>query len=237
MTGSNNSVVVKSTLNRTNWQNGSINPEKKVSCCVPIAFMAIGIITFLGGVFLTLALHQVLPHGLNAISELGVPGKLASYGSLGLGAIFSLVGAVKLYLIKRDREDSPESQLILYAQTSEVPDSPEPQLILSAQTSEVPESLGNTIKLNLKFLKIEKPEAFFDLVQKCRNPSSGFRDTSKTVLKKRTFINEDEEIYEPIKSIVLSCVERGDSEMKLSLPRWIHRISQVGRHSEFFGIT
>jgi hypothetical protein len=70
--------------------------------------IAIGVILCLGGIFLTLAAHQVLPHGVNAISDLGVWGQVAGYGGLGIGFMSALIGAVKCYLNKHTQVDDSE---------------------------------------------------------------------------------------------------------------------------------
>lgn len=78
--------------------NGSM---KKPSQSGPISLLVAGILVALGGVFLTLAAHQVLPQGMNAISQLGVGGQVIGYGVLGLGSIVVLVGMVKLHAAKK----------------------------------------------------------------------------------------------------------------------------------------
>ena len=57
--------------------------------------VALGVIAALGGVFLTLAAHQILPQGINAISSLGVGGQVLGYGVIGLGVLIAMIGAVK----------------------------------------------------------------------------------------------------------------------------------------------
>jgi O-acetyl-ADP-ribose deacetylase len=69
----------------------------------PLA-VAIGAILCLAGLFLTLAAYQVLPHGINAISHLGVWGQVAGYGGLGIGFTITLIGAVKWYLNKQNTQ-------------------------------------------------------------------------------------------------------------------------------------
>jgi len=65
----------------------------------PIA-VAIGVILSLAGIFLILAAHQVLPHGVNALS--GMWGQVFGYGGLGVGLTLTLVSAVKWSLKKRN---------------------------------------------------------------------------------------------------------------------------------------
>ncbi len=84
--------ALQSRVNHNNWT--PINYGPPIAC-------AIGVIVCLGAVFLTLAVHQVLPHGINAISELGVYGEVLAYGGLGIGAIVILIGGVKWYLNKQ----------------------------------------------------------------------------------------------------------------------------------------
>lgn len=64
----------------------------------PLIAVAIGIILGLAGLFLTLAAHQILPHGVNAISDLGIWGRVSGYCGLGIGFITTLIGLVKWYL-------------------------------------------------------------------------------------------------------------------------------------------
>lgn len=65
--------------------------------------VAIGIILALGATFLTLAAHQILPHGVNAISKLGLGGQLLGYTGLGLGVLTTLIGTMKWCLGKNSR--------------------------------------------------------------------------------------------------------------------------------------
>jgi len=64
--------------------------------------IAIGTILCLGGLFLALAAHQILPHGINAISHLGVWGQTAAYSGLGLGCLFILLSAVKWHCNRKN---------------------------------------------------------------------------------------------------------------------------------------
>jgi hypothetical protein len=80
------------------------SPQDKMGATThywPIA-VAVGAILCLAGVFLTLAAHQVLPHGINVISDLGIWGQVAGYGGLGVGFIITLIGGVKWYLKKQN---------------------------------------------------------------------------------------------------------------------------------------
>lgn len=60
-----------------------------------LLLIALGVILAIGGIFLTLAAHQILPQGANAISNLGVGGQILSYGFIGLGALASVSGIIK----------------------------------------------------------------------------------------------------------------------------------------------
>lgn len=60
-----------------------------------ITCIATGMIGVLGGIFLLLAALQVLPHGVNAISELGVGGKVTGGAILGLGLLTAFYGLVR----------------------------------------------------------------------------------------------------------------------------------------------
>jgi len=55
--------------------------------------IAISVIVALSGIFLALAAHQILPHGMNAISQLGPWGHIASYGMMWLGFITLIVNS------------------------------------------------------------------------------------------------------------------------------------------------
>ncbi|MFC2049245.1 hypothetical protein ACFLR2_01045 [Chlamydiota bacterium] len=76
------------------------------SCKWPI-LIALGIIVSLGGVFLVLAAYQVLPTGVNAISDLGIWGKVLGFGTLGLGVLITLVSGVKQCLVHQQSQAIP----------------------------------------------------------------------------------------------------------------------------------
>lgn len=80
---------------------------KKPTHYWPIA-IALGIILCLAGLFLALAAYQIIPNGVNAISDLGVWGQVAGYGLLGAGFVIMLVGAIKWYLNKKNAHDNSE---------------------------------------------------------------------------------------------------------------------------------
>jgi len=67
----------------------SFAKEKSLHLCskhpTAITSMAIGIILSLTGIFIVLAASQVLPHGVNAISQFGIGGKITGYVLLGWG--------------------------------------------------------------------------------------------------------------------------------------------------------
>lgn len=60
-----------------------------------------GVIVALGGIFLTLAAHQILPQGVNAISSLGVGGQVLGYCVIGLGALIAIIAAVKSHHVHK----------------------------------------------------------------------------------------------------------------------------------------
>lgn len=82
--------------------------DKEASNC-PLTAVAIGAILCVAGVFLTLAVHQVLPHGINAMSDLGIWGQIIGYGVLGIGMIVAIAGFVKWHL-QKDNASSKNSK-------------------------------------------------------------------------------------------------------------------------------
>ena len=62
-----------------------------------IACIAVGVIASLAGMFLLLSSLQVLPNGVNAISGLGIGGKVIGGTILGLGALTTVYGLVRYY--------------------------------------------------------------------------------------------------------------------------------------------
>lgn len=66
--------------------------SKAANFC-PVA-IATGALLCVAGIFLILASHQVLPHGVNAISSLGVCNHAIGYSILGAGVILALIGSV-----------------------------------------------------------------------------------------------------------------------------------------------
>lgn len=96
----NNRVITNVRSAERNLGHLNINGGKKRSNWFPI-IGAIGMIVALGGVFLTLAAYQILPHGINAISRLDVWGRVAGYGTIGCGVLVFAIGAVKSLLIRQ----------------------------------------------------------------------------------------------------------------------------------------
>lgn len=64
---------------------------------LPAIILAIGIILMLGGVFLTLAYYQILPHAINSISNLGALGAIIGWGTVLLGAAILIAGMFKKF--------------------------------------------------------------------------------------------------------------------------------------------
>ena len=60
----------------------------------PIPLLVAGALLMLGALFIILAAHQILPHDINVISELGLGGEAIGYGTLSLGLIPILISAV-----------------------------------------------------------------------------------------------------------------------------------------------
>ncbi len=73
--------------------------ENDVQKChyLPV-LLALGAIVAVGGVFLILAAQRVLPHSINAISQLGVGGLGAGSGIVACGVLLMAIGGVKCYL-------------------------------------------------------------------------------------------------------------------------------------------
>lgn len=91
----NNKVAVK--LNNLGGITEKSVPSKNY---FPV-LIVLGILATLGGVFLLLAAHQILPQAANAISNIGIWGEVAGYGTLGVGVLLALVGIVKTGLTAR----------------------------------------------------------------------------------------------------------------------------------------
>src|SRR5262245_7308486 len=58
----------------------------------PIVTLVSGVVLVAGAIFLCLAAYQVLPSGVNCISQLGKWGPFISYSLLGSGVIISIIG-------------------------------------------------------------------------------------------------------------------------------------------------
>jgi hypothetical protein len=93
-------VESKTAKARVNLQSFNVNGGKETKNWFPL-IIALGVIIALGGVFLTLAAHQVLPQGVNAISNLGVGGQALGYCVIGLGVLIAIIGAVKSHHVHK----------------------------------------------------------------------------------------------------------------------------------------
>lgn len=65
-----------------------------MSHCAKVT-VALGIITAVGAFFLLLATYQVLPPGVNAISQLGIWGQVAGFGAVAASLVLIAVGGLK----------------------------------------------------------------------------------------------------------------------------------------------
>jgi len=166
----------------------------------PIAIAA-GAIFCLAGVFLTLAAHQVLPHGINAISDLGIWGQIAGYGGLGIGFIIALIGAVKWYLNKQNTSvdnSEPDVSCTLYnAEVSEM-DSYFPQRLKDNELFAVDDPSRKEIKIYYREWDNEVggmlPAAPEIIEYKNSTPNEAFERWSQnhaTIVQGKTFINLD----------------------------------------------
>lgn len=100
----------RARVNLKGWVGtGNETTRKQIANFGPIT-VAIGVILCLAGIFLTLARHRVLPHGVNAISEMGIWGQVAGYGGLGVGFMITLVGGVQWYFSKRNSPAKSSAQ-------------------------------------------------------------------------------------------------------------------------------
>jgi hypothetical protein len=83
--------------------------------------------------------------------------------------------------------------------------------------SEVPESMVIVTMLSLETLISTNPIAFYELVQKCRNPKHKmFADTEEDI--KGLGLMHSGSVHECIRNIVLSAVEGDDLDMRLTSP-------------------
>jgi hypothetical protein len=87
--GTRSNLFFNSRLDEVISELSRIN---KCSCLIPIA---IGIVVSLGGIFLLLAYYQILPHGINAMSGMGVWGQVVGYGVVGSGLVITALAVVK----------------------------------------------------------------------------------------------------------------------------------------------
>lgn len=90
----------KTSQAKVSLQKFNVQEEKVETNWFPL-MIALGAIAALGGIFLTLAAHQILPYGVNSISNLGVGGQILGYCTIGAGTIVAIIGAVKHYLIHK----------------------------------------------------------------------------------------------------------------------------------------
>lgn len=111
--------VIEGKVDRAKANLSKLHSNKEKANCEPLA-VVIGIIICLAGLFLTLAAHQVLPHGVNAISDLGAWGQVFGYGGLGLGFIVLLIGAGRSYLKKQDTYEPDTSETRYNAEIAEI---------------------------------------------------------------------------------------------------------------------
>ena len=70
--------------------------DAKPSKTFPL-LIVLGILAVIGGIFLLLAAHKILPQAANAISNLGLWGHVIGYGVGGLGLISVVLGGVLTY--------------------------------------------------------------------------------------------------------------------------------------------
>lgn len=69
-----------------------IHSNKKFNLIIPA-----GMLIIVASIFLVLAANQILPHGINALSRIGIGGSIAAYGGLAIGILITLIGSVKRY--------------------------------------------------------------------------------------------------------------------------------------------
>jgi hypothetical protein len=90
---------VDSSIVNRDTHNPSMESTNPCSLAV-----AIGIIVAFGGIFLLLAYYQILPQGINSISNLGELGSIAAWVTLILGATVLVIG-----VLRKLRNTSPDS--------------------------------------------------------------------------------------------------------------------------------
>ncbi len=92
-------------------RESAVQESKNTFNYAPV-ILALGIITVLGGVFLALAAHQILPFGVNALSNIAVWGQVMGYGCIGLGALTSLLAGVKWHLSRKSVKNITEEPVL-----------------------------------------------------------------------------------------------------------------------------
>jgi hypothetical protein len=83
--------------------------------------------------------------------------------------------------------------------------------------SEAPESAVVTTMRNLDFLMKKNPIAFYELVQKCRNPKHDMLENTNAEVEKLALMQSGS-IHEITKNIILSSVEGEGLGMTLKSP-------------------
>jgi hypothetical protein len=94
-------IDAKISALKANLGELNINEGKEVKNLYPL-LIASGAIIAIAGIFLTLAAHQILPHGINAISRLGIGGQILSYCVIGSSALIVMIGSVKFHLVRKE---------------------------------------------------------------------------------------------------------------------------------------
>lgn len=102
--------------------------------------VAMGAIITAGAVFLILAAHQVLPAGANALSNIGVWGKVISYGALAFGVIAVTINGGKLYLSSKPSLKDSQTAEELSEETGDTKE------LLGEIPDELPEELSDELK-------------------------------------------------------------------------------------------
>lgn len=83
--------------------------------------------------------------------------------------------------------------------------------------SEVPESVVATTMMNLECLMSKNPIAFYELVEKCKNPKHEMFGNTKKVAEELALMNSGS-VHDITKNIVLSAVQGEELNMTLNSP-------------------
>lgn len=83
--------------------------------------------------------------------------------------------------------------------------------------SEAPEPAVITTMISLESLMDKNPIAFYEFVQKCRDPNHEMWGNTKEAVAKLALINNNS-VHDITKNVVLSAVQGEDLEMALSSP-------------------